>query len=348
MARNRQWILKRRPQGRTVADDFELRDAAFVAPALAAGELLIRNMAFLCAPTIRNWMDPPGNSYFPSIPLGDPMRGPCAGRVLASANPEFPVGSRICTIGNWQDFDVVSQERAVIRGIPEGYTFIDALGALGLNALTAYVGLHAIAEARAGETLLVSGAAGSVGSNAVQIGKILGCRVVGIAGGPRKCAWLLDNGCVDVCIDYKNEDVATRIGELCPDGIDVYFDNVGGSALQAAIDAMRKGGRIVLCGQISTYNDGGGDCNRDTRIGNLMRLVYGGIRMQGFLASQYKHLFPAAMADLASWIAQGRLRHREDVRQGIEILPMALNDLFEGANEGTLIVQIDPAASQIC
>lgn len=342
--RNRQWLLARRPNGLSVPDDFLFRVEDYVPPELADGEILIQNMAFLCAPTIRNWMDPPGNSFFPSIALGDPVRGPCAGRVLASENPHFPVGSRLCTIGNWQDYDVVSPARALVRAIPEGYSFIDALGALGLNALTAYVGLREIGQPRAGETLLVSGAAGSVGSNAVQIGKIMGCRVIGIAGGPDKCRWLLDHGCLDACIDYKHEDVTARITALCPDGIDIYFDNVGGATLQAAIDTMARGGRIVLCGQISGYNDGGAE----TRFGNLMRLVYGGIRMQGFLASAHSHLFPQAMTDLVEWIAQGRLHHREDVRIGMEVLPMTLNELFDGSNSGTLIVQINDGAAAIC
>lgn len=339
---NRQWLLARRPQGLCVPEDFLYREEDFRPPELSDGEILIRNMAFLCAPTIRNWMGDPGNNFIPSIGLGEPVRGPCASRVIASANPDFPAGSRICTISNWQDHDVVSPAGAVIRRIPDGYSFIEALGPLGMNALTAYVGLREIGQPKAGEILLVSGAAGSVGSNAAQIGKIMGCRVIGLAGGKDKCSWLLDNGCVDDCIDYKHEDVATRIARLCPDGIDIFFDNVGGETLQVAIDNMARQGRIILCGQISGYNDS----EAEGRIGNLMRLVYGGIRMQGFLASTYCHLFPQAMADLDQWIAQGRILHREDVRIGMDLLPMSLNALFDGSNNGTLIIQVDDAALQ--
>ena len=337
---NRQWLLARRPQGLCAAEDFLYREEDYRPPRLGDGEILIRNMAFLCAPTIRNWMDEPGNDFIPSIGLGEPVRGPCAARVVASANSDFPVGSRVCTISNWQDYDVVSSTNTLVRLIPDGFSFIDALGPLGMNALTAYFGLREIGQPKAGETLLVSGAAGSVGSVAAQIGKIMGCRVIGIAGGQAKCAWLLEHGVVDDCIDYRSEDIAARIAALCPDGVDIYFDNVGAETLQSAIDNMARRGRIILCGQISGYNNGGAE----NRIGNLMRLVYGSIRMEGFLASNYSPLFPQAMSALAEWIGQGRLLHRVDLRLGMELLPMAMNALFDGSNNGTLIVQVDHAA----
>lgn len=340
--RNRQWLLARRPDGLCVPDDFLYRDEAYAAPDLREGEVLIQNMAFLCAPTIRNWMDESTGDFMPSIGLGEPVRGPSAARVIASANPDFPPGSRVCTIANWQDFDVVAPTRALIRQVPDGFSFIDALGPVGMNALTAYFGLIEIGKPKAGETLLVSGAAGSVGSVAAQIGKILGCRVIGIAGGADKCAWLVERGCVDAYIDYKREDFAARIASLCSQGVDIYFDNVGGAALQAAIDNMARHGRVVLCGQISGYNDGA----TENRLGNLMRLIYGSIRMEGFLASNFVAQFPQAMSRLAGWIDEGRLHHREDVRVGMEVLPMSLNALFDGSNQGTLIVQISVGASQ--
>lgn len=340
--RNRQWLLARRPDGLCVPDDFLYRDEPYAAPDLREGEILIRNMAFLCAPTIRNWMDESTGNFMPSIALGEPVRGPSAARVIASANPDFPAGSRVCTIANWQDFEVVAPTRALIRPIPDGFSFIDALGPVGMNALTAYFGLIEIGKPKTGETLLVSGAAGSVGSVAAQIGKILGCRVIGIAGGTDKCTWLVEQGCVDQCIDYKCDDIAQQIAALCPQGVDIYFDNVGGAMLQAAVDNMARHGRVVLCGQISGYNDGA----TENRLGNLMRLVYGSIRMEGFLASNFIAQFPEAMSRLARWIEEGRLLHREDVRAGIEVLPMSLNALFDGSNQGTLIVQISDDASQ--
>lgn len=339
---NRQWLLARRPSGTCVAEDFLYRVERFSLPALGEGEILIQSMAFLCAPTIRNWMDDASGNFMPSILLGEPVRGPCAARVIASANPDFPAGSRVCTIGNWQDYDIVSPERALIRLIPDGFTFIEALGPVGMNALTAYFGLLEIGKPKSGETVLVSGAAGSVGTVVTQIAKILGCRVIGIAGGIAKCDWLVEHGCVDHIIDYKAEDVAARVAALSPDGVDIYFDNVGGATLQAAINNMARGGRVILCGQISGYNDGAAE----NQIGNLMRLVYGSIRMEGFLASNYTTQFPQAMSHLAGWIREGRLHHREDIRVGMELLPLSLNALFDGSNEGTLIVQIADDAMQ--
>ena len=339
---NRQWLLARHPSGTCVAEDFLYRVERFSLPALGEGEILIQSMAFLCAPTIRNWMDDASGNFMPSILLGEHVRGPCAARVIASANPDFPAGSRVCTIGNWQDYDIVSPARALIRLIPDGFTFIEALGPVGMNALTAYFGLLEIGKPKSGETVLVSGAAGSVGTVVTQIAKILGCRVIGIAGGIAKCDWLVEHGCVDHIIDYKAEDVAARVAALSPDGVDIYFDNVGGATLQAAINNMARGGRVILCGQISGYNDGAAE----NQIGNLMRLVYGSIRMEGFLASNYTTQFPQAMSHLAKWIREGRLHHREDIRVGMELLPLSLNALFDGSNEGTLIVQIADDAMQ--
>lgn len=339
---NRQWILKRRPQGLAVPADFDLREADFDLPTLEDGQILIRNLAFLCAPTIRNWMDAPDKSLLPSIPLGSPIRGPSAGRVIASANPDFPVGCRVCTVSNWQDYDIVSPGNILVRTFPDGYSFIDAVGALGLNALTAYVGLLEVGQPKAGETILVSGAAGSVGSNVAQIAKIKDCRVIGIAGGKAKCDWVTKQYGIEACIDYKDGSLTENIADLCPNGVDVFFDNVGGDVLQAGIDNMAKFGRIVLCGQISGYNSDG----TIARIGNMMRLIYSGIRMQGFLASMYSERFPQAMADISMWIKLGKLKHREDIRHGLEVLPMALNDVFDGTNEGTLIVSVDHEATQ--
>ena len=339
---NRQWLLARHPSGTCVAEDFLYRVERFSLPALGEGEILIQSMAFLCAPTIRNWMDDASGNFMPSILLGEHVRGPCAARVIASANPDFPAGSRVCTIGNWQDYDIVSPARALIRLIPDGFTFIEALGPVGMNALTAYFGLLEIGKPKSGETVLVSGAAGSVGTVVTQIAKILGCRVIGIAGGIAKCEWLVEHFCVDHIIDYKAEDVAARVAALSPEGVDIYFDNVGGATLQAAINNMARGGRVILCGQISGYNDGAAE----NQIGNLMRLVYGSIRMEGFLASNYTTQFPQAMSHLAGWIREGRLHHREDIRVGMELLPLSLNALFDGSNEGTLIVQIADDAMQ--
>lgn len=338
---NRQWLLVRRPQGLAVLDDFEFREQGVEQPKLKEGEVQLHNMAFLCAPTMRNWMDPSGSSLYPSIPVGNPVMSPSAGRVIASAHPAYPVGSRIATISSWQDYEVLSPDGRPTQVIPEGQTFLDALGIFGLNALAGYFGLLEVGQPKKGETVVVSGAAGSAGSVAAQIAKIKGCRVIGIAGGPAKCGWLVDGCGLDACIDYKRESVPDRLKKLCPNGINIFFDNVGGDVLQAAIENMAEFGRIVLCGQIASYNEGG--VPKGPR--NMMRLIYGGMRMQGFLVGHYAGKFTEAVKELGAWESQGLIKHREDIRKGFEKLPQVFNALFEGKNNGTLIVQIDDRAT---
>ena len=340
MTVNREWILARRPEGQAVVEDFEYRESEFVAGTLAPGHILVHNSVFLCAPTMRNWMDPAGNSLYPSIDLGAPVIATCAGRVLDSADERFPVGSRVTMIGHWQEYDVVNSAVWPVRAVPEGQTLIEAMGPLGMNSLTAYFGVTEVGRPKAGETMLVSGAAGSTGSVAAQIGRILGCRVVGVAGGPEKCAWLLEELGLDAAIDYRKGDLEQQVRDACPDGVDVFFDNVGGDILQAAVENMNKFGRIVLCGQISGYN-GSRPVPGPT---NMMRVVYGSITLQGFLLGDYEDQLPRARADLSAWLADGRMKHREDIRQGFENLPAVFGEVFTGGNEGTLLVVTDDDA----
>lgn len=340
---NRQWLLKRRPQGALRMEDFEYHEAEMPEHDLKPGEILVRNVVFLCAPTMRNWMDPPGNSLYPSIPLGQPVMAPAVARVVASAAPDLPVGSRVFSISTWQDYAKIST--STLRRptlLPEGITFVEGMGRYGLNPMTAYFGLLDVGQPKAGETLVVSGAAGSTGSTVCQIGKIKGLSVVGIAGGKAKCDWLTAGCGIDAAVDYKSENVAARLAELCPQGIDVFFDNVGGEILQAAIDNMAPFGRIVLCGQIASYD------SDDSAAGprNMMRMVYGSLRMQGFLCGNYAARFGEAVAALRAWTAEGRLAYREDLRTGFDKLPSAFSALFDGSNTGTLLVQIDDSASE--
>ena len=339
---NRQWLLKSRPQGSLSPDIFEYRETAVPDGALKEDEILIQNMAFLCAPTMRNWMDPPGNSLYPSIPLGAPVMAPSVGRVVASASDDFVIGTRVFALSSWQDYAVVTAS-ALRRPtvLPDGVSFIDGLGRFGLNPMTAYFGLLDVGQPKSGETLLVSGAAGSTGSTVAQIGKIKGMTVIGIAGGKDKCDWLTSECGIDAAIDYKSEDVGARLAELCPQGINVFFDNVGGEILQAAIDNMAPFGRIVLCGQISSYD--GGPSPEGPR--NMMRLVYGGIRMQGFLCGHYATRFGEAVAALREWSDAGKIAYREDLRDGFDNLPTAFGALFDGSNAGTLLVQINERAT---
>ena len=253
---------------------------------------------------------------------------------MASTDERFPVNSRVTMIGHWQEFDVVESVVWPVRSVPEGQTLIEAMGPFGMNALTAYFGVNAVGRPKAGETMLVSGAAGSTGSVAAQIGKILGCRVIGVAGGPRKCEWLIDELGLDGAIDYRQGSLIEQVQQVCPEGVDVFFDNVGGEVLQAAVENMNKFGRIVLCGQIAGYN-GSRPVDGPT---NMMRLIYGGITMQGFLLGDYEDQLPKGRQDLAKWIGEGRLRHREDIRTGFENIPAVYSEIFTGGNEGTLLI----------
>ena len=339
MTRNRRWTLARRPAGAVAAGDFALVEDALAERALAAGEVLVRNRMFAVAPTIRNWLNDPGQSYRGSIPIGGTIGGMAACEVVASADPTYSPGARLVAMSRWEDWSVLRPAEASVPvfPVPDGMPFEDALGAYSPNSLTAYFGLTDVGRPVAGETVLVSGAAGSVGSLVCQIARILGCRVIGIAGGQDKCRWLESACGVDAAIDYRAGDVAARLAELAPGGVDLFFDNVGGAMLQAAVDNMARHGRIVLCGQISAYDrEGGAPGPRD-----MMKLVYGSIRMEGFVVGDYVDRAEEARTALAGWIAEGKLTVRVDLRHGFEQLPHAFTDLFRGANEGTLLVTAD-------
>jgi NADPH-dependent curcumin reductase CurA len=212
---------------------------------------------------------------------------------------------------------------------------VDALGILGMNALTAYFGIIEVGQPQPGETLLVSGAAGSVGSIAAQIGRIGGARVIGICGGSEKAQWLKDSCGIAEVIDYKAEGVGEALDALCPDGVDVFFDNVGGTMLGDVVARMRRHGRVALCGQIATYDDAASNPPLD-----MMRIIYGAIRLQGFLVPDFADRMPEALEKLSQWDREGLLAHREDVRDGFAALPDTFASLFDGSNNGTLIARI--------
>ena len=336
MVVNRSWVLARRPEGPVVFDDFVYREAEFVAPTLDDGEILVRTRLFSCAPTIRNWLNPPNRSYRGSIAIGQPIIGMAAVEIIASRHPAFSPGDHATAVAPWQDYAVLTPDRAAVPivKIPDEVSLVDAMGIYSPNSLTAYFGLVDVGLVRAGETVLVSGAAGSVGATVCQIARILGCRVVGIAGGSEKCAWLRDVCRVDATIDYRLGDVGPRIAESCPGGVDLFFDNVGGATLQAAVDAMAAHGRIVVCGQISAYDSGApAPGPRD-----MMKLVYGRIRMEGFVVGDFVARYDEARETIRQWVENGDLVSRVDLRRGFNRLPIAFVDLFRGANKGTLLV----------
>jgi NADPH-dependent curcumin reductase CurA len=334
---NRRWVLAEHPAAEVSRATFRRETGPVPSDAPAPGAVLLRHELLLCAPTIRNWISGQRESYYPSIDIGAPVLAPTASRVIQSDDAAFPTGARVIGLGTWQDAEWVVPATRGLRIIPDDIPTIDAMGVLGLNALTAYVGLLHVGQPKAGETLLVSGAAGSVGSIAAQIGHILGCHVVALCGSPEKADWLRDAcGIADV-IDYRREDVSARLAALCPDGIDIFFDNVGGTILRQAIARMNRGGRVALCGQIASYD---GPPNRAEPPLDMMRIVYGSMTMRGFLLSDYGEEVPAATEQLRQWARDELIAHREDVRDGFDALPDTFAALFDGSNQGTLIARI--------
>ena len=335
--RNRRWILKRRPVGIPVPEDFELVEELIDAFALPPGHVLVRNLVTICAPDQRNWMNEQIN-FHPPMALGETVASPNISRIEASTHPDYAPGMVAFTLGGWSDYAVLDIASLYVPLVPypEGTDPIEAIAVLGMNQLAAYFGLLKVGEPKPGDLLVVSGAAGSAGSTAAQIGKIKGCTVVGIAGGTEKCAWLREECGLDDVIDYKAQDVAAVLAERYHNRIDIFFDNVGGEILQAAFDNMAPRGRIALCGMIAGYS-GDGDMEGP---GNFMRIVHGAIRMQGFVAHDWVAEFPAALGEMKGWMDAGLLRHREDIRSGLENLPHIYPDLFRGGNTGTLVVRL--------
>lgn len=312
-------------------------DQSPLGPPQGQRKLLLRHTLLLCAPTMRNWISGKRESYYPTVEIGDPILAPAASRILSSDDPAWPIGARVVGLGSWQDYEWVSPEGHGLRLIPDDMSSRAAMGLFGMNALTAYFGVIAVGKVKRGETLLVSGAAGSVGAMATQIGRILGCRVVGLCGSPEKARWLREECGIASVIDYVREDVPDRLAALCPDGVDVVFDNVGGDFLHQALVHTNRHGRIVLCGQIATYDvaDPAGGLPLD-----MMRIIYGSITLSGFLLNDFSADIPDAQQKIAQWAKQGLLAHREDVRDGFNSLPETFTALFKGGNQGTLLGRI--------
>jgi len=335
---NRSWVLAHRPEGAVRTSDFAYREEAFDPPTLQEGEILIHTQIISCAPTIRNWLNPPGRSYRGAIGIGEPIRGMAAVEVMASRHASFAVGQWLTAVAPWQDYAVLRPDAAAVpvKAIEEGIDPVDAMTLYSPNSLTAYFGLFAVGEPKPGMTVLVSGAAGSVGAMVCQMARIAGCRVIAVAGGPDKCRWLEEEVGAEVAIDYRSADLSAALEDASPGGINIFFDNVGGDVLQAAVDRMAPHGRIVLCGQLAAYDSNSPAAGpRD-----MMKLVYGRIRMQGFVVGDYADDYASAIASIRRWEAEGRLRNRYDVRDGFERIPDAFVDIFNGRNAGTLIVRI--------
>jgi len=337
--RNRRWLLARRPAGSTIElDDFGWNEAPV--PELAEGEILVRNLYVSCDPAQHAWMT--ADTYLPALKPGEVIRSIAFGEVLASRDPAFRPGERVQGLFGWQDFAVVKQGGPYpTMQVPTDVSGGAALSALGSTGMAAYFGLLEIGRPRAGETVLVSAAAGATGSVVGQIAKILGCRAVGIAGGPDKCRYLTEELGFDAAIDYRNENVLTRLRQTCPDGIDVYFDSVGGRMLDFALGRLALHGRIVICGALSTYGQTGGP--QGPR--NYLRLISQRGRMEGFVILDFMGRAHEAMTAISGWMREGKLKDRVDVVHGLENAPAALARVFSGANNGKQVVSLDSPSS---
>ena len=339
---NRRWLLESRPHGVIKDSDFRLVEAPIPQP--GPGEFLVRVTHLSFDPTQRGWLA--ADSYLPAVKIGDPVRAFGIGQVVASNHADFKPGQLVQGGFGWQEYMVSSgfTEIGPITPLAPGVTPEQALGVFGITGLTAWFGLTDIGKPQAGDTVLVSGAAGATGSVVVQVAKALGCKVIGIAGGPEKCGWVTDVGGADACIDYKSEAVAARIKELAPHGVNVIFENVGGEILEAGLMNLAMHARVILCGGISSYNVE--DLSQMQGIRPYMQLTIMRARMEGFIILDYASRFAEGATALAKLMAEGRLKTAEDIQHGFENCPATLRRLFEGKNLGKQMLNLaDPIAA---
>tara|TARA_R110002110_G_scaffold406421_1_gene626239 strand:+ start:32758 stop:33735 length:978 start_codon:yes stop_codon:yes gene_type:complete len=317
-------------------EHFELVESPLPQADLGAGQVLIKTLVLGFDPAQRAWLvDEP--SYLPPVELGAPMRASGVGEVVASENPDLPVGTLVQGLMNWQEYSIGDPASAMPpNALPPGTPPGMVLSVFGTTALTAYFGLLHVGQPKPGETVLVSGAAGATGSMVAQIARLQGCRVVGIAGGTEKCEWLQSACKIEDVIDYKHEDLEQRIAALCPDGINVFFDNVGGATLEAGLEHMADFGRIVLCGAIAGYND----AEPQPGPSNLFRIITRRLRMEGFIVIDYLDRVDEAMSDITNWVSAGDIAWREDIQEGFENIPATLQRLFDGRNQGKQLLRI--------
>ncbi|MEM9287178.1 MAG: NADP-dependent oxidoreductase [Pseudomonadota bacterium] len=340
MNTNRQWLLKSRPESLVGPENFEFVEGDM--PQIGDGEILVRSLYFSMDPTQRGWLHEEDN-YVEPVQIGAPMRAGGIGQVVDSKLDGFAAGDLVNGTLTWGDYSVMSAEGFVPpRKIDRSMPLTWHMSAFGITTLTAYFGMLRVADLKEGDVVLISGAAGATGSAAAQIAKVKGAsKIIGIAGGAEKCAWLTSYGGCDAAIDYKSDDIAAKVAELAPDGIDVFYDNTGGPALDAALINMAEGARIAICGGISSgYNS----WTVETGPANYMYLILKGARMQGFLVLHYMDEFPAAIGEIASWVQSGQLKPHETVIEGLEKAPETLQGLFTGLNRGKLILKVaDPS-----
>jgi len=332
---NRQVVLRSYVKGVPEIDNFGMVDGQRPVP--KAGEFVVRNLYFSLEAAIRGWLDGSPN-YFEPIPIGGVIRGPTVGRVVESRNPNFKEGDIVWGLNHWEEFSLLDDNTILLRrletrpGVPLSYY----IGALGGSGQTGYVGMHTIGRIKPGETVVVSAAVGATGSIAAQVAKVHGCRVIGIVGSADKVRVAKSLGMDDV-VDYRaTPDVDAAIKALCPDGVDVYFDNVGGTTLDAMLLNMKDRGRIVCCGMISDYNNQ----EKPTPIYHIWQMVVKQIEMRGFLLHLTPETIPEAMDNLHKWIAEGRVKVLENLTRGIENSGKAYSEMLKGKTIGKNAVEL--------
>jgi len=333
-SQNRRWVLRKRPEADISADNLELVTEPVPKP--AEGEVLVRNLYLSLDPTHRLWMSN-REQYLPPVQVGDVMRGGTLGVVVESRSDAFQAGDTVKpAVGGWESYSVIAAKMArPVKPDPE-LPLSAYMSVLGATGITAYFGLLDIGRPQPGETVVVTAAAGAVGSIVGQIAKLKGCRVVGIAGGPEKCRWLTESLGFDAAIDYRNDDLNQALDQHCPQGVDVLFENVGGHIMDAVFSRLNLNGRMVLCGLISSYNDER-PLPGPTDFG---RILMKRLTVKGFIIIDYIPRFQEALNELQQWVANGDLQWKEHIIDGIDNALDGLSLLFSGGNDGKLMVRL--------
>ena len=342
MALNRQWVLRQRPRGQIQDGDLELVETTI--PDLKDGEVLVRTVYLSLDPTNRTWMND-AEGYLPAVGLGDVMRGLTLGVVEQSKSEKHKVGDIVSTAaGGWSDYAAVAEGSVSRVHRAPGLPLTANMSVLGMTGMTAYFGVTDVLKARAGETLVISAAAGAVGSIAGQVARQRGARVIGIAGGPDKCRWLTEELGFDAAIDYKGEDVGEALDRLAPDGVDLNFENVGGDIMIAVWNRMKVHGRMAVCGLVSAYN-----ATRMPPSPNFSRIITHRLQVQGFLVLDYAPRAREMVAEMGPWLAEGKVKWKVHVDDGLEGALTSLDRLFTGAHDGKLLVRVseEPAARRV-
>ncbi|MDO9113733.1 MAG: NADP-dependent oxidoreductase [Polaromonas sp.] len=333
---NHQVRLASRPVGLPTRANWSFTSEPVAEP--GPGGVLVKTLFLSLDPAMRGWMNE-GKSYIPPVEIGAVMRAGGVGKVIASNNPAFAVGDYVNAGLDVQEYCLIPEaqiKRSGMFKIDARMGLTSWLNVLGMPGMTGYFGLMDVGQPKPGETVVVSGAAGAVGQTVGQIARLNGCRVVGIAGGKAKCDWVVQELGFDACIDYKAGDVKAGLKEHCPKGVDIYFDNVGGDILDAVLTRITRGARIIICGAISQYNN-------TTPVkgpANYLSLLVNRARMEGIVVFDYADRYPQAIAEMAGYLKEGKMKSKEDVVEGLENFPETLLKLFNGENFGKLVLQV--------